>query len=110
MEDLQSQFQSLAPTIAQLHNGGSVGQITVLGITALIIVGPLLTSLLKLTSTPGRRLSVFCLRRTCGVIIDKIIEMLVILVLLALAGIPAFAFAARLVLSLFEREGPPPMP
>jgi hypothetical protein len=110
MEDLQTRFQSIAATLAQFHNGGSVGQITVLGIIALIIVGPLLTSVLKFISTPSRRLSVFCFERTCGVVIDKIIEMLVALALLALAGIPAFAFAARLLLSLFDRGGPPPTP
>ena len=53
MEDLQPLFQSLAATLAQLTNRGSVEEITVLAVVALVIAGPLLSSLCKFISNSG---------------------------------------------------------
>ena len=55
-------------------------------------------------------MSHFCFKRTCAIILDKIIETLLVLVLLALAGIPAFAFTTRLLLGLFDRGTLPSIP
>jgi hypothetical protein len=103
MEDLPPKFQSLAATLAQLNSRGSVEEITVLAILALVIAGPLLASLLKCISAPARGLTIFCLKRAWQMIVDKGIETLIIVSLFALAGIEPLASAARHLLVLFGR-------
>jgi hypothetical protein len=103
MEVFKKGCQSVSCTLAEIGEAESVNQITVLAIIALVIAGSLLSSFLKLTAVPTRHLSIFCLKKILQVTIDKIFETFLLSALLALAGVPPFAAAARLLLSLLNR-------
>jgi hypothetical protein len=96
--------QSLSPAALLSPNDAELAAADplFLALVALVLVGPLLMPGLVLFALSSARAAVYFAKRSLHVIADKIVEALLILLLILLAGVPALEFVVRAVLALLQ--------
>jgi hypothetical protein len=91
-----------AAIAALTHNNMDAGQVMILVAAFIVLHAPAIEQALDIIVTFIWPALIYLVRRAFAIIADKIIENLLILLLLWLAGIPTLEFIASLILSLFK--------